>query len=146
MLKALGAGILMIIGGIVLRAHFEPAVQVCDSGFGAFAQALSTTANQDCSTTRDAVAAAPWLIGLGAVISAGSVLMLAGIIGSGGMTSTKKSSKRPAAGRPGTVRPAAGPVRDAEPTGSVGSATSTVRSAAVPLPGAGSGSGSGRPV
>jgi hypothetical protein len=84
MLRVLGVGILMIIVGIVLRAHYEPVAQACNSGLGSLTQGL-TSVPGDCSTAQGAASVAPWLIGLGAVVSAGCALALAGLLGSMGI-------------------------------------------------------------
>ena len=79
--KPLTLGILMIIAGIWLKAHYDPVVQLCNSGFGGFAQALSSSATENCSSAQNAVDAAPWSIGIGIALVAGNLLMMAGLFG-----------------------------------------------------------------
>lgn len=84
MLRVLGVGILMIIVGVILRVHYEPVAQACNSGLGSLAQGLTSTPG-DCSTAQGAASTAPWLIGLGAVVSTGCALALGGRLGSMGI-------------------------------------------------------------
>ena len=84
-MKALGLGILMIVGGFWLKSHYEPVVQICNTGLGGFAQAISTRANENCSTAQNIVTAAPWLIGVGIAIAIGAVLVLLGFFAAFGL-------------------------------------------------------------
>lgn len=94
-MKTLGLGILMIVGGFILKSHYQPVVELCNTGLGGFAQAISTQANENCSTAQDAVNAAPWLIGLGFALAIGSVLALLGILTALGL-SKRGTAKRDA--------------------------------------------------
>ncbi|HEY3873062.1 MAG TPA: hypothetical protein VGM10_32190 [Actinocrinis sp.] len=89
----LGVGILMIIVGVVLRAHYEPVAQACTSGLGTLTQGL-TSAPGNCSTAQGAASIAPWLIGVGAVVSTGCALALGGLLGSMGIGA--KNTETPA--------------------------------------------------
>lgn len=45
-----GSGLLFLVGGLLLRGHFQPLKDACASGAGQFSQALSTSAQQQCGT------------------------------------------------------------------------------------------------
>jgi hypothetical protein len=93
--KAIGAGIVLIVAGIWVRAHYAPIASLCRSGLGDFAQALSSTAHQNCSAAETAVTLSPWAIGLGAVLVAGSIVLLLGLMGTAAATARRKRSTAP---------------------------------------------------
>ena len=96
-MKTLAIGIAMIVGGFWLKSHYEPIVQMCNSGFGTFAQAVSSSANSDCSTASSAVTASPWLIGIGFVLAIGSGLAMLGLLTALGIDMKKTRGRKPVA-------------------------------------------------
>ncbi len=93
-MKTLGLGILMVVAGFWLKSHYQPVVQLCNTGFGGLAQAFSTRASENCSTAQSAVRAAPWLIGIGAALALGGVLALVGLLAA--LSPSKRGNKEDA--------------------------------------------------
>jgi len=131
--KTTGAGVVMIVAGFWMRSHFEPYVQVCQSGLGGLVQDFSQTASSNCSSAQHAVEAAPWLIGIGFVLAIGGVLAMVGVLAGLGvaLSGTKRG---PAAGTgPGATR-----------AGTAGAGrTSAAASGPASTAGAGAGAGAG---
>jgi hypothetical protein len=72
-----GSGLLFLIGGLLLRGHFQPLKQACASGAGQFSQALSTSAQQQCGTDSFLAELGTILIVFGGVLLA---LALLGVV------------------------------------------------------------------
>jgi hypothetical protein len=91
MIKTIFTGVVLIGGGIFARVHYALANNLCHSGIGGIAQAISPTAHQNCSTIQTVVTLAPWAIGAGIVIIAVSVLYMLGILGTAAVAASKKA-------------------------------------------------------
>jgi hypothetical protein len=75
-----GIGLVALIAGLVLHAHYGPIKQVCDSGIGTLGQALDPSAQHKCSL--DSLLAEVGTIAtvVGAVILAGVLLTVVGLV------------------------------------------------------------------
>jgi hypothetical protein len=93
-MKTIITGVVLIIGGIFVRVHYSTAASLCHSGIGAFAQAISPTAQQNCSTIDTMVTLAPWAIAAGAIIVAGSVLFMLGFLGTAAVSARKRTQAK----------------------------------------------------
>jgi hypothetical protein len=94
-MKTFIAGVLLVVGGIWVHIHYTPVAALCRSGIGAFAQAVSPTAQQNCGTVETLVTLSPWAIGVGAVIIAGGLLLTLGAVGSAAASARNKARTRP---------------------------------------------------
>jgi hypothetical protein len=103
-----GIGLVALIAGLVLHAHFEPIKHVCDSGIGALGQALDPSAQHKCSL--DSLLAEVGTIAtvLGVVILAGVLLTVLGLL-----LEARQEAAKPAAPprRPVAVRSNLAPTR-----------------------------------
>jgi hypothetical protein len=86
------SGIVLIVAGIWVKAHYTAAAQLCASPIGGFAQMFSSSAQQDCTQIRTAVALAPWAIGAGVVIVVISLLFVLGVLGTAVASRPKRKS------------------------------------------------------
>jgi hypothetical protein len=97
----LGLGLLALIAGLVLHAHYGPIKHVCDSGIGALGQALDPSAQHKCSL--DSLLAEVGTIAtvVGAVILAGVLLTVVGLVLEARLEADKPAapSRRPVAVR-----------------------------------------------
>lgn len=89
-MKTIVSGAILIIAGIVVKAHYTPVAHLCESPIGGVAQMFSSGAQQNCSEIEILVNVAPWAIGLGVLMIAGSALVMLGVIGSAAATSRQK--------------------------------------------------------
>jgi hypothetical protein len=91
-MKFVLSGIVLIVAGIWVKAHYTPVAQLCASPVGGFAQMFSSGAQQDCTQIRTAVALAPWAIGVGVVIVIISLLFAVGVLGTAVASRQKRKS------------------------------------------------------
>jgi hypothetical protein len=96
-MKTIVSGAILIIAGIVVRAHYAPVARLCESPVGGFAQMFSSGAQQNCTEIETLVNVAPWAIGLGALMIVGSILVMLGVIGSA--ASANRQKRRSTAGQ-----------------------------------------------
>lgn len=65
-----------LVGGLLLHNHYEPLKQLCNSGVGALGQAVSTSAQTDCSLDSFLADMGLWVAIISGLILAGAVLTL----------------------------------------------------------------------
>jgi len=106
----LGTGLILLVGGLLLKSSQSQMVAECNSGLGRLGQVLDPSAASNCSSAQDLSSLATAGIWLGAIMLAFIVggLILAGLIGAGILASSRQRRSAPAAGeasvpgRPGT--------------------------------------------
>ncbi len=64
----------MLVGGLLLHAHYQPIKQVCDSGIGVLGQAVEPSAQQHCSLDSALAEFGTVLTILGAIALAATLL------------------------------------------------------------------------
>jgi hypothetical protein len=75
-----GTGLLLLIGGLVLHGHFSPIKSACDSGPGVLSQAFEPKLHSHCGLDSALAEIGTVAIVLGAIILAGSLLMVVGLM------------------------------------------------------------------
>jgi hypothetical protein len=64
------ASLVALIVGLVLHGHYQPIAQVCNSGVGALGQAISSSAQESCSTDSSLAGAGHWATIIGGFVLA----------------------------------------------------------------------------
>jgi hypothetical protein len=100
-----GSGLLLLVGGLVVKHAEANEVALCSSGFGRFGQALDPNVASSCSLAQDLSNGATAAIWIGAIVLAIAVI---GLIAAGTMVSSKNAKIARPQARGGT-RPATPP-------------------------------------
>jgi len=91
-------GALALILGLWLKSHFDLTNALCNTGLGAFGQAVSSTAAHDCTVAGAAVAFGELLVWVGVLVCiAGALGLIAAVVGA--LSSTPSSTGRGSASR-----------------------------------------------
>ena len=94
-----GSGLLLLVGGLLVKHAEAKEVALCSTGFGRFGQALDPNVANSCSLAQNLTDGATAAIWIGAIVLALAVIgLIAALIGAGAMVASKnaKTARPPA--------------------------------------------------